>query len=576
MRDLQSYIESHFNSLSKIIFGFVCIALVLQWSSYAGRLWQHADPVAIVGISDNDSAAGIDVSRRTWLLGDNGWRTYGPIYYRIVSILRHTVSWNQEPIYNLPQQNDDKLAGSGNGMRSTRQMDEKRIHFILMLMNLACIYGLGLLVSLLILENGLARAAFLFAFVPLILANNVRAHLLLLAKPDALFSSLLTLSFVYLIFNWQKTLEVGSRTFKIFAALIGLTAATKLTTLMFFPSLALLFAASSTGGSLSTESLKKALQSALRFFLWVGIFYFAVGFPSTLDIRGSWQYLSQQKLNMSWGDLDFLKIWIQLLEEDLWRPIFLMTIFSFLSLGLPPLLSEKRKIAFLGLSFLALLQLISKRLNPPYEWYVFPFTNVLLISWALFLNSLQNWAWVKNLKGKYNFGRQFALGVLVVGFPYFVPTVPATVDNWIGSYGTCRPVAWKFMNLLNERIEVAAAVAPQRTIALVDPLIPYDPRFHDKEVRMAWDMSEEFRKQKNPVLIAIKEDYAKNYLLKSEGGNELIVHHLENLEATRQYYRQFVGKSGRVKTSDGTVWELVYGQECHFRLWQKVTPAKAP
>ena len=597
------------------------LALLLQWSVFSSRLWQRADPTSIVGVSDNDSAAGIDVTQRTWLLGDNGWRTYGPIYYRLASVARWWVDWETDPL--IPGDQPHELH------------TEKRLHFILMLINLFSCFALAWILSSLLLASTSWRMAFVFVFVPILLSNEVRAHLLLLAKPDALFSSLTALFLSY-FFCHYRTIRENSRSyeFKIAAFLLGVTAATKLTVLMFFPALALALVHYPAMKDLRNLTLsvlwEKHLKTGAVFFSWVLGFYLLVGFPSTFDFLGSLEFLRTQSRNMSWGDWNFFGVWMQLFSADLTKPILIFLTFAVLR---PQ--SELNDVTlksscwmpwwgvFLFL-ILSCLQLVSKKLLPPFEWYPFPFSVGWMVFSILVINlvhlRLVNkdlvfsdrsivkflsypakavfnlWSLVLampkviydlflKLTGKKVEAQQIVYQtyqayqarkasvqwkdqgpwLVALAFSFFVsPTVSPSLDQYIHSYTQCRSEAWQFMSELHKEIKNFSsnpATTHPHPIALVDPMIPYSGQFNDKEIRMAWDMNESFRVTQNPSLIAIKRDYALTYLSKTEGGLELPSLHVKDLKATRAYYRQFLFPSinkTQTRTSDQTQWNLIF------------------
>lgn len=513
------------SSKEKILLWVLCCWALGMWSSQAARLWTLAQPLHQLQALDNDSAAAVEVSLRTRFYNDNGWRTYGPVYYKIQTLGRWLLSWSNDPQLSDPD-----------------QIEEKKVHFILMLINLASLWGFVWLLSGCITREVTWRISFLVGWIPILLHHSVRAEMVSLAKPDLLFCFL----FAFACLQWVNYLENPTlRALKKMSGAFGLASATKLASLYFLPAFL-------TGLLRRSENSPRFLKRLQTFVLSAGTAYFAFGFVETWDVPGTLQYLIPQSRNTRWGDWEFLKIWGHLSARDLqWTSLGILIFVC----AAPRFGDSKLKKSTLlwawSLLALASFQLFSKRMNPPYEWYPLPFWNgfFLLLAW-----SLKNWLspfllpnWTSLL---------FPLAV-----SQLFPSSSKLWDSKMISQASCREPIQKIYDRL-------AVLAESKRI-LADPMIPYPRRYHDRKIWGPWDLHWKIVEARGAQVLALRKDTIANYLPRGEGGTEQAIIHTENLEMNREFYRNFFHPLPGLRILDplGQNWKLDQEFDCGFQIW---------
>lgn len=536
-----SFILEHPNVIDSTLWGIGALALIVQFSTISAVLYQNTDSRAVVASRDDDSAAGIGNAEETYLINDNGVRLYGPVYYRLSSILRY---------YGINQYAEGY---------NKQEHKERSIYFHLMLLNLLGIYLSSYFLLCFVTDRKHFRLLGTWALVGAFLQNEMRSLLLLMAKPDHTFVLFLTLS---LLFTWRWIQETDAKSaestsFKWMSFAWGIAASTKLAFIFFIPGLLLMF---------YQKSKKEWFSLAKSFIKWTAISYFAIGFPQNFDFTRSLSYLIHQNGHASLVSIDFLiHQWLRLFYLDLKLPILFTTLFVILLSS--PLEGQKiRWNWFFRMSLifvLGTLWLISKQTKAPFQWYTFPFTNTAIACYAILLlkclsllpNSVLE-KWNSVWKNSY-------YSIFIFFFiPVFVEPFPEQVWKTFQSQQGCRQEARKFETLVNE------AASKNKTV-LADPYAPYSRQFHDKQVRMAYEMTPEILERVKPDYVALKKGYYQIYMPKSEGGSELQLTHIENIEKTRSFYRVFFNKSETVDHL-GQNWKKVYTDNCSFELWEKI------
>ena len=506
---------------------FLLCALVLTlWSSYVGRIWQHSRPLVFLGSVDNDSAAAVEVGLRTRFYNDNGWRTYGPIYYKAQTVLRWFVSW------------DSDLNSS-----DAEQAQERRVHFFLMLINLAAAFGLAVFLARLFTTSLNWQLAFVLAWIPALFHNPVRAQMLLLAKPDFLFASLMAVAFFYFL---KFLSQPHPATLRASALWLGFTSAVKLASVYFFPSYVL--------GLLDVIFRQKKLSWKKGFGFFAGfsaIGYFGFGFVETWDIHGTLEYLTTQSRNTSWGDLESWKTWSRLFFADFFRPSVVLLAFAMFSerFAEKARMSKRTLLLGWGLALVALFQLFSKKMVPPFDWYPMPFINVLFLMLALSLRHLPRWLIP-----------QWGALALVIAAGFWNPSLPAQqLDSLTQGSLSCQEGIQKTYDALR-------TLAQQKKI-VADALVPYPRSAHDKSVWMMWDMTWPNVLAKNPTALVLKKDYAAAYLPVGEGGTGQVINHTRDLKENVAFYLPFF-RSEQVRDPTGGVWKKTWAFQCHFEIWE--------
>ena len=150
---------------------------------------------------------------------------------------------------------------------------------------------------------------------------------------------------------------------------------------------------------------------------------------------------------------------------------------------------------------------------------------------------------------------------LLLLFPIWSGNYSAAFYSQFKTFQGCRPEARAFKKEVDARASTGAVI-------LADSTAPYDHQYHDKNIFMTYEMKTSDLKKYNPRYLALKKAYYSIYMPKSEGGLEIPVTHITNLEDTRSFYRTFFNKTEGTDIF-GQPWKLVYSDPCTFELWEK-------
>lgn len=538
---IASFLQRHPVAIERVCIGIAAIAIFTQLTTLSSVLFQRADSRAVIRTMDDDSGMGIGNAEKTYLLNDNGTQLYGPVYYRISSIFRN---------FGVSQYADNF---------TPQQHKERSIYYHLMLINLLGVYLASALIASLVTR----RVPFLllgtWILTGAFLQGEWRATLLFMAKPDHLFAGLVVLAMA-LTWKWLQSenhkQDTASTTFKWMAFGWGLAACTKLAFLFFVPGLFLMF---------YQKPFKAWVRQSAVFLGWTLFFYMLIGFPQNFDFWKELGYLIDQNAQASPVSWEFLK--------NNWGPLFIGDVVApALALILVVFLFFQRKavswnlILRLSLPVLvAALWLFSKQTTAPHQWYTFPIVNGLLFVGGLSLINLlsaipESWAkkW-SSLQGRWSY-----LVIVFLTLPMFVEALPVRIWQTNKQGMNCRQEARVFERLVNEK-------SLAQKMILADPYIPYSQEFHDKQVWMAYDMTLAYMDRIKPDYIALKRAYYQVYMPKSEGGQELPMTHVADIEKTREFYRLFFNKS-ETRDPQGNRWVKTHDDGCTFELWEKKAP----
>ncbi len=523
-------------------------ALIAQMSVQIGFLARNMDTRAVIAAIDNDGGVAVGTAEQTKLYDDNGWRPYGPLYYRAVRILHHL---GAQPT----------PASEASGVEREIQLlqaRERSHHFLLTLVSYLSLVGLCALLAMLVTESLFARILTTSMLLTAFTANGTWTEMILRPHPDHLFAALVGFA-TWRTWVWLQSENSADRCWM--AVCWGLATATKMSVITFIPGLLLLFLRREPSWAFRWRELLVTIGIA-------SMTYLAVGFPQSFNFLGVIEFLLEQKRNVLPGTWDSFVGWLQLFREQLTWPALTLALATLVLGGAGrPFTLAWSWVAWLRLAFAILcgwIYLVSQNVVSPNTWYPFPFVAAFLVVGSLGLRAalqsrvndrhqagINRWltnAWV-----------QLATFILL---PYAIVGTPQAWTEQFALLQRCRPEARQVEQLVNAE---ALRQTKQSEAILVDPYIPYSHLFHDREIRMAWEMTPD-RWTEKVRLIALKSEYYQMYLPREEGGSPGFVNHLKDPEATRNFYRFFWKKSETTSPS-GQKWKRVYRDDCTFELW---------
>ncbi len=526
----------------------VALIFLIQFSVYSSVLFNTAESRPIVASVDDDTQEAIRLTQNTYVLNDNGARAYGPIYYRLASVAQY---FGANFYYNFELTKKEQL--------------ERSAYFTMMLVNLIAIFLYCYLLASLIHPHSIIRSIITMGLVHTFMSNDLRSALVFMGKPDHLLVLLVSWAFVT-TWQWLKDFENRKLIMKA-AAAWGLAASTKLSTLFFAP------------GILSVWLFKKISTTKwtfLYFLKWIIIFYFVFGFPQNFDIKGYLSYLLQQNSFTSLVSWEFFtERWLKLFSNDLKLPfIFLLFAVPFFHHDFNPDEDHSARKKILNQIHLILFCMITfafvthKQTRAPFEWYTFPVTNIMLISFVIIYNDFLSFLF-KKIKSK----PKFLTGIKSMSFRVLFSLVliankddffPGAFYKQHQTFKSCRQEARQFMKEINDRAATGA-------MFLADAAVPYDHQYHDKNIFMKHEMKTSDLNTYKPKYVALKKIYYQIYLPKAEGGTEVPVTHISNPEDTRNFYRTYFNKEAGTDVH-GALWKKIYNDACTFELWERTSP----
>lgn len=538
-------------------------ALLIQFLTYASVFFNTTEARPIVATVDDDTQEAIRLTLNTYLMNDNGARAYGPIYYRVASVARF---FGANPFYNFDLSPEEQL--------------ERSAHFSMLIVNLLSIFVYSFILAMLVHPFLHVRLILTFGLVNLFLQNDLRTIISYIGKPDHL--AVVFMSFAFLLtWKWLSDFENKNKILKTTFAW-AVAASTKLSVLFFAPGFIVFW---------FYREWTSAKWTFIYFVKWILLFYFLVGFPQNFDVPSYIGYLIHQNSYTSLVTWDFFtQKWLVLFYQDLRRPfLFLLVAVPFFHWSLESLPSkgqtfsatwnqERKTTDYLRIILFALIAFVVttyKKTTAPFEWYTFPLTNILLIIFILVYQRLLSWIFPRLLgffKSILFFHRQGFWQKLITSpnTRYFVLLVSVTSVS--GGYSkifysqhknlqSCRPEARAFKHEVDTRAATGAMI-------LADSTAPYDHKYHDKNIFMTYEMKTSGLTKFNPKYLALKKSYYSVYMPRSEGGAELTLTHITNIDDTRNFYRTYFNKTEGTDVF-GHSWKLIYTNACTFELWER-------
>lgn len=537
------------SSLQNALLGIALLALAAQLSVMSGFIARNVDTRATISAIDNDGGVAIGTATHTKLYDDNGWRPYGPLYYRLVRLAHQLGEHPADATQSAAATSKDLH------LRTKLKIEEQNArershHFLLGWISLVSLAGLCGLLAYLTTDLGVYRVLLTSALLSAFSAHPTWAEMVLRPHPDHLFAALVGLA-TWITWRWLIAPDSRTRLLQMGAAW-GLVAACKMTILAFAPGILALF-------------IGRRPIFAWRQFLILAssalCVYLAVGFPQSFNFGGVIEFLIQQKKNVLPGTRESFFTWLELFRAQVWRPA-LVLILGLLLLPRPKAAhaSVEARLRLLALVALPLAYLWSQKIISPIFWYPFPFIAMGLVAIALGLEDVR-----ARLQPLERITRRLSTQAIVwVLVPFAFSPVPESWTQVFNEQQKCRTEAREVERWVNQAAAEATSTGGH---ILVDPYIPYSQVFHDREVEMAWEMRLD-RIRPETRMIALKSDYYRWYLSVEVGGSGGTVLHIQNLAPVREFYLKFWRQAETVEIQ-GAKWTRVHNDSCSFEIWQK-------
>lgn len=515
----------------KAISCFAIVVLALSHVLIVGAMvGENADTSSIVFATNNDASVAITVSTKTRWFNDNGWRAYGPLYYRLAHSLVKMVPYFKAHLI-VPQ-------------------EEKEVthHFALMLVSFLSLLLACFLLAGLFPLSWAERIGLTSLFLSMFLLNRVFSKYVLTAHPDLLLTLLTSILFLagYHFLRNQKQSTLISM-----SVVFGLMLSTKMTAILFLPGLFWVM--------LSPRGWKGTLINFFLFTLLSISTYFAVGVPQNFKIRETLDFLATYSQHSSVGDIASLVEWIHLLVDQFWMPAGLVLFLCLFitrstrlreSWGKPWDRISRIKLALFGVS--PLLALMTRQFNSPHDYYTIPFGILLVMT----LGSL--------LQDRTRIG----VPLPKIGWRkvFFIIAVPLLASRSNTHFATVvkeetedRASYRRIQSWITEKARSGETVLLTSYVPM-----PYD------SAGVVVDPAFSFEKMKDTHFsaMALNKSMYSRYLVGERPSDYVLVDFKsKDWRPVREFYSYF--NEGRdVKTPDGKEWRLVR-EQLNIQLWEQ-------
>ncbi|MBK8574731.1 MAG: glycosyltransferase family 39 protein [Elusimicrobia bacterium] len=318
---------------------------------------ENSDNSAIVFATNNDASVAITVATQTRWFNDNGWRPYGPLYYRLAHSLSGMVPYSKAQSA-IPQ-----------------EANQVNHHFSLMLVSLVSLLLTCFFIAGLFGLEGAEKIGVASLFLSLFLLNRTFSRYVLVAHPDFLLTFFTSLLFV----SAHRFLKDPTNLALTFIGVtFGLMLSTKITAILFLPGIFwILFCSKSWRGN---------LKNYLNFGLGSTATYFLVGYPQNFKIQETLAFLKTQSQHSKIADATSIGEWISLFAHQFWMPLVLSLILCvFFGKRLDSVGSDEKRLDSSGkiklflFGLFPLLALVSQKFSTPHDYYTIPFGILLLM-----------------------------------------------------------------------------------------------------------------------------------------------------------------------------------------------------
>lgn len=547
-QDLWSFIKAYLTDLCgegrfQLLILIVSIGVVGAHIAMMGGLIQQAtDTQAIVMATNNDGGIAIDTSLKTELFNNNGFIAYGPSYFRAVRTLDmflHLGGFAQEP--------------------PTREQAERSMHFLLMLVSYFSLLGLCFVLSFILFELWPLRLLATIAFAGSFLRDENWSTMIFFPHPDLLLAFSVA---VAVLMTWRSFIyPTSQKNFLLATAAWGFVGSVKMTVLLFAPVMALLLLPLPPHG----RRWQYLWKRFLLVFGSVAVAYFAFGFPQSLDFVRVIGFLREQSHSMITGNQESLAKWLGLFWHQLRQPVLILLILSFaipVRSSVPSFAFDWKKWGFFAaVCLIPIAYLMSRRVLSPYLWYPLPFIASIMVVLALasaHLSQKLELLWPVRIR-KYRSYLLYSCGVFVI-LSYTRPAIPEATHQAVQEQQTCRAQA----RVIEAKIN---AIAGGGGKILVDPYIPYARKYHDKEVRMAWEMSSDLIQPGETQMIALRRDYYSRYLPAEKDVANVAYLYIKDWNKTQGFYMLFYNHEDTVDPY-GQKWKRTHTDDCFYELWE--------
>ena len=484
----------------------------------------NADSRAIVRAFDDDAGNAIDVTGRSRWVTDNGFASYGPVYFRVASTI---ATWFR-PVAQPGDLPPDEAR-------------TKADHFGLMVTSAAAIAALALLFAALLTREWwfLLLLATLFEWA--LLRAPDWQYLILKAHPDHLLGLIVAVACYFSARGWRDPERVTHH--RLAAWAWGIALATKASVILFTPFVGLAF--------LYTQTRERVVKG-LRYVGHVTLAYFLVGFPQNFNLPRLYRFLVYQSGYSKSATADSVREWFTLWGAQVVAPLVVAVVtLILLRPGRRP--SRRELVCGLGLAVAPFLTLLPQRVLAPHEHYPIPIVTAQI---TLLLTLFANARAVASPRVK------VALTAAALTLFYVVGLVPAGFDQTLAKELECRPDARAVFTDLNARVAGGQRV-------YVDPYVPTSKR--NPNVVSSWTTTVDQVAAAQVDALILNRPYFTRYFDDERAGYVEVYNPAR--AATREFYEIFRDRPEVVDDARLGSWHRT-SVRCHWETWERARGIK--
>jgi hypothetical protein len=518
-----------FKPMPTLLTAFSLLIFSAQLAQLTYFISHAADSRPVIAAIDNDASNAIDVAQRSRWYNDNGFQSYGPVYFR----LAHTFSALLTPI-------------SEPGNLTPAEAETKAVHFALLLVSLVSLYGLSLLLAALVAGTTWGAFTLSTLFMWAFLHSPVWQRFLLRAHPDTLLSFLVAVAALLTFRLWRAPANVWL--FRLSAWAWGLALATKFSTALFLPWVMIWFVLPPT---------RNGFVKAARFAGHLAVAYLVIGFPQNFGALRTLRFLiyqSSYSKPATWASVtDWFAIW----GNQILAPLVLSVALAIALFGWSRTVSSSSGsrmvwLQTLSLAFGPFALMATQEVIVNHDHYMMPLVAtqiVLLISFAEILLP----------RSPRLSGLRAGLGLIVATTLIFVlvGAVPRSLGSMLSQQLACRGEAREVFKRITE--------AQQQGLEIYGD--PYAPVLNRSGVSSSWTTNVAYVAEGEFDLMILNAPYYNRYY--HDEGAEYASRYNPDLQSSREFYDLFKGKTSSSSPALGT-WERLAQYECGWEIWRKV------
>lgn len=532
-------------ALKKFFFGLAFVLAVGQVFNLNQIVTRDSSPWGVIFAEDNDSAHGIEVLAETKLLNDNGWYSYGPLYYRFAYILKHL-----DPVLYTQEHKD------------LRSIKERSLHFALLETSFFALIGIILLFVGLTGGTLFDKLLSTSVYLAILFFNPSWLEFVFRAKPE------LTNTFFVAAGTWMTVramrLPENKRSFWLACFFWGCALACKHLVLIFMPGLLLLWI---------PPLKRKNLIEATRFFGAIFGFYMLMAYPNSLHIGTHFTKLSTGDIAAT-HKLGNLMSFIQYLGDFLPSfyilPLLLVTLYLlFISFSAPGP-KEKPSAAkhaipawrYAAIPIFPFLYLSSRIFLVRTNQYHLPVVASAIVLLLLIARpALQRIAapWRARVPLLYPIGA----ALLLIIFATLRP-VPKAIAKTYSDRRSCRAEIETMIGKISHAVREDLRVA-------MDPYVPYSTDATQTKYGTSGKSA-----QKSGITIdqlndldffATKRSYYSRFIDPAML-DYVLIDYKKTWREIRAFY-EILSQGKPFKDLKGKTWVRTYSDECNYEIWER-------